>query len=501
MRLLNYREGFASNSSSTHFTHFNNDMTEQRAMSQYGFRVTFSATGKEELLRYVGAQINANLDPGMDTQHRKFIIDGLIGIPVSDKAEEYAPTKLTLPDDHVWKLPRAKGDMSNLPNPEFVNDIIAYVLSHNRMILEWEYGNVDNPYKEILNRIITIKSSYKEEMEMEYDFHRDLFERKPNRLEYLHTDDIIDNIRYLKKLDSHYCLKEDGVWKFFNKENGKKMRFTFDSGQRVYKKSTTPELIDLIISNKCSRECSYCHRDCTKNGKEADLKTIKQYIYALATTNIFEIVIGGGDILEYHSFEDLMAYLSAVRKVSDTIFTTTIRPKEKISNSYWSDTAEDYMKKAYAAKLETIAKTFSGVEISVDNGDDLIRFINNYYRYFLENNCQVTVQIIPEATRGKESIDHILRICDDYPKLHIVLLGFKRTGRASAKLPGYMEAVIEELQKDEKYIISIVKHSSRGIGMDTQFIKNFPFLKKGMKHWEYTTREGAFSCCIDAIFL
>ncbi len=62
MRLLNYREGFASNSSSTHFTHFTNDITEKDVVSQYGFGVTFTATGKDELLRYVGAQINANLE-------------------------------------------------------------------------------------------------------------------------------------------------------------------------------------------------------------------------------------------------------------------------------------------------------------------------------------------------------------------------------------------------------------------------------------------------------
>lgn len=494
MRLINHREGFASNSSSMHFTHFasNREMKKYRLGRDLRFSVTHMASGRQELLRYVAAQVNANLDPGMANEYRKAIIDGLLGEAIFADAAAYSLASLGLPDDQVWKLPRARGDLSGLPNPELVRDILARVLAHENLVLEYQYGYFDDsPYDEPLENIVHIIESKKSAI-----MDDDHLAPEPTRLDFCLAGAELGAARIIDR-DSCFCVREDGIWKFFNKANGWKTRLSFDNVPVTYKKSSTPELVDLIISNRCTQGCSFCYRDCTDKGAVAELDMVKTYIQALARLNVFEVVIGGGDILEYPDLGELLAYLRQARKLSDLSFTTTIRPGLQFSPSLrWSEEGTRYRESLLAARLKAIARVFSGVAISIDDGFDLREFLENFGHLFSQNSCQLTIQLIPEIMLSEPALEEVVSICDK-AHLPLVFLGFKNTGRASTGLYPGQEAFMQKLRKSKKYLRELLGKIRRGIGMDTQFIKNFPFLKKDMENWEYTTREGKFACCID----
>lgn len=70
-----------------------------------------------------------------------------------------------------------------------------------------------------------------------------------------------------------------------------------------------PELVDISISNHCSKACSFCYRNSTKNNS---FITLKEYNYILDSLqhpkwgNVFQIAIGGGEPLEHPNFIEII---------------------------------------------------------------------------------------------------------------------------------------------------------------------------------------------------
>lgn len=70
-----------------------------------------------------------------------------------------------------------------------------------------------------------------------------------------------------------------------------------------------PELVDISISNHCSKGCSFCYRNSTKNNS---FMTIDEYSFVLDSLqhpkwgNVFQVAIGGGEPLEHPNFIDII---------------------------------------------------------------------------------------------------------------------------------------------------------------------------------------------------
>lgn len=70
-----------------------------------------------------------------------------------------------------------------------------------------------------------------------------------------------------------------------------------------------PELVDISISNHCSKGCSFCYRNSTKNNS---FISIGDYNYILDVLqhpkwgNVFQIAIGGGEPLEHPDFVEII---------------------------------------------------------------------------------------------------------------------------------------------------------------------------------------------------
>jgi len=114
-----------------------------------------------------------------------------------------------------------------------------------------------------------------------------------------------------------------------------------------------PELADISISNHCSKGCSFCYRNSTKNNS---FMTLDEYNYVLDSLqhskwgNVFQIAIGGGEPLEHPGFIDII----------DTTHTRNIVPNFTTNG----DLIDNTIAKEIASKVGAVA-------ISCQNIDDL----------------------------------------------------------------------------------------------------------------------------------
>lgn len=70
-----------------------------------------------------------------------------------------------------------------------------------------------------------------------------------------------------------------------------------------------PELVDISISNHCSKGCSYCYRDSTSNNYFMSLEDYELVIKSLYNEkwgNVFQIALGGGEPLEHPNFIEIL---------------------------------------------------------------------------------------------------------------------------------------------------------------------------------------------------
>lgn len=61
------------------------------------------------------------------------------------------------------------------------------------------------------------------------------------------------------------------------------------------KKSGFPYLVDISISTACPFACQFCYTSSLKKGKHADIASMGELAHALFTSNVFEVVFGGGE--------------------------------------------------------------------------------------------------------------------------------------------------------------------------------------------------------------
>lgn len=466
MKILSYRTGFAANSSSIHspmIVENINDVIEER-FGQGFYVADFVIKNKNSLLEYLGAQINRRINSEFrsDPQTNKIIIDGLLGVELFKNNADYSIDKLYVQEMAGWILPHKKACNKNIPNLEYISDLKRYLLNEN--IIIW---GINCNYRSKMNQ----KSK------------NDFSNLKINRSNLIER--ISDNSD-----NAWFSYKEDGVWRLFNTYDGTKIRLTMDGKDNI-KYSTTPELIDLIISNKCENECNYCYRNCSYNGAIAQLSDIERILMMISATNTSEVAIGGGDILLYPELDRLI-YLINQYSSYDIMFNTTLDIKSLRNININTNL------------LKKIAHSFKSIAISVSNIDDVYFFLKHFYAFMEENKCIISFQIIPELIISLDEIEKICRCnfndLDTYTNFKTTLLGFKAPINCSS-LPREVSDAINRTKNEEfrKGLSQIVIDNIDYLQCDTQFLKNFPEIQNFLTKGTYETEEGAFSCCINAI--
>lgn len=466
MNLLYYRVGFASNSSSLHSTWHVEDASKIRDIiidgANFGWDF-FVCASKLEIEKYLAAQIKVNIEDRVPEE----VIVGLIR-QLFPKIKPSDIEDMNIDHQSIWGFPKdlhSKNDI--FPSIKFIRDLKKYLIKTNTVIV----GGNDNEESVDVKSILGVDNIYRDT---------------------IIPETIGSSFGFVK--NESVCVKDGPVWKVFDRENGKKMRFSFVNGVS-YEKSSDPELIDLIITNKCSHGCPYCYRGCNIEQKEAPLDRIQNVLWKLLEYNdIFEIAIGGGNILEYSLFYDLCDLIKSQSKQYRTVFNTTINCKD--------------FKDENIGKIVELFSTFRGIAVSISNAEE----IEHVIKYLKENHIvirrgKLSFQCIPELMTYKE----IKKISDQRNNsrisYNITFLGFKHTGRGIS--PQYSAAEFEKNKDEFRKFIQDIKsmdpdeldawYAPRMFGIDTELIHNFPELKESQASWMYDEYEGKFSCCIDLV--
>lgn len=468
MEILNIRLGFSSNSSSYHSTLLpegiaieeflpsflarNNEGKLVVSDNEIGFGwEPFVLKEKDTIDLYLFAQVFSALKGQED-----YVKESLLKMLFPDTYDERFFNQYSYGVDHqsAWSLPKDFMSKNNVPSVDFIRDLQEYLHTKDVVVV----GGHDNGYDE---------DELKEPVMIESEKIRD------------HSKEAI--VELIKDKDKNFYVYKDGqVWILFNPKTGVKFRMSFKDGAD-YEKASKPELVDVIISNKCSQGCEFCYRDCTPTGKDATIKQVKTVLSTLLDMGVPEIVIGGGDILRYSYLEELCDYIMSCRQYYNSVFTTTL------------NVSKEDLDGAIKNRLSLILNTFDAVALSYNGQyefNDIVSFCK------VNGKATLSVQLVPELY----SMKYETRNLKEMQKMFhtpLVLLGFKETGRGR-KLPKWLQETVktnkERLMEDIK---DLLENRWGVIGVDTQFLANFPEMKSLSDKRTFTLHEGKFSCCID----
>ena len=242
-----------------------------------------------------------------------------------------------------------------------------------------------------------------------------------------------------------------------------------------------PELIDLLITKKCSHGCPFCYNNSSKKGKDAttdDVCTILRYL-----KHPTEFSIGGGNIIEHNNLEEIFRTIKRYNRKH--IINVTIKVDD--INTILND---DKLKKVFHNYVD-------GIGISVQNNDEHLKLWESFNIEF--NDKFVVIHVIPEligVAKTNEICETAYEIYNlqksekilKYP--HVLFLGFKKTGRASD-----MDA-IQFTPEDLDTLFD--SHCFKSI--DTSFAMRYKSWLDGSTYEKSVTfNEGEYSMYIDAV--
>lgn len=466
MIIHNVRAGFATNSSSSHsivilptdkigfFSENTNDDMN------FGWS-DFVLTNPESKLEYLAAQLFMNLyNEISDEFARAKVVYDLTGIDLSEftYTPKYGNSEPTIDAgiDHqsVWNL-----NGFNISDPDvrcFIDDLREYITKDEVVIL----GGNDNGY-------------FEPELPDRADRPEIFTEILDNS--YYHTD------RVLRK-DGHY-------YTIFSKRSGMKVRISLKDNIPPYEKSSTPELVDLKITQFCPFGCEFCYQSSTKEGLHAPLGKIKEYVDYLAELKVMEIAIGGGEPTMHPDFIEIIKYIHEKGIIANfTTYSVAWLKKNDIVQAvrnYISAIGVSVHSIADISKVEKIHQT-------INETDSF-----SVYRSS-EDSVRVMAQHVFGSINPGETTQLLIQVWDK--AIPLLLLGYKSVGFGSNIEPHDMESVIGLIKLaagDKRYYGPKLEF----LAVDTAFVDKFSEVLEGIgvSSKLMSSPEGKFSMYIDAV--
>ncbi len=307
---------------------------------------------------------------------------------------------------------------------------------------------------------------------------------------------------YISLLSSMHTVSRrisENEWTLLNLHDGTKYGILFsDEGRQIATPITTRalEMVDVSISNACSRQCPFCYRASTPDGLSADMDDLTALVAGLKGMDAMEMVIGGGEPTEH---PDFYRFLKNTAFGDLCVSFTTrdlnfIRSLAKLNGVEESEVIDVIRNKIKAVGLSV--RTAEEVEEAECNLAALLQFETNYSA----TNPQIVFHVIPGSGYQKV-LDAIVE-----RKHSLLLLGMKFTGRnLGADQQAYADA-LKSILKDERLENSIGYSFHRGrarLGVDTKFIADAQsidpdWLSRFMRK-SWSDKEGERSAFIDLV--
>jgi hypothetical protein len=436
MKILNIRKGFATNSSSSHSIIIAKNASNKDVNNMCFSYNNFIAKSRSSKIYYFASSLKSSL-----TQH------------------ENPATKSNYSDKIIKSLIKqcfpelSKNDLNFIMMKGYVDSqslLICPLCSDGTVPIKFYRSLCD----EIINNddlcIIGDNDNYDEDETI-------FIEHDAYNMKYI-FELLINNPLF-------FIRETEYGWVLFNKYNGTKIRISQSNDlldlQQPILKPYVPELVDLKITHYCDKNCCFCYQDSIVNGQHAQLFYIAKIIDLFQELGVFEIALGGGDIMQHPDLVDIIQYANE----KNIVVNLTIRSFEIIK---------------YNAIIKFLKSITGGIACSITNSDELSEKIVKHVsiHYILGLN---------EIEDFKKLIDK----CNSYNfESHIVLLAYKQLGRATQPSKNY-DGWID--------IAQTLQHGS--ISIDTEIAKKYQkeLNNSGISHKLYDISDGIYSKYIDAV--
>lgn len=433
MKIHNFRTGFATNSSSSHsmvlippgMVGKIGDLGDP--MGGYGWS-NFVLASPEAKLRYLAAQLVSSHGTGAD------VVEPVIQRFADLFGGEEALRRRIDGHDDLYVDHQSVMSLGQ-PTPSFLDRMVRLFASPRVIVLGGNDNSDDNPHT------------------------------PPGEV--------------LPLLRSHGLtrLREDGdYFVLFDRDAGTKMRWSFKDDAPDYTKATAPELVDLKITSWCDSGCRFCYQGATKNGRHADLATIRAIVRHLDELGVFEVAIGGGEPTKHPQFKAIL----------DLIADANIIPNITTFSRDWL--ADDDL-------VKTVAHHCGGVGVSCldRKGLDLVAAVRDALQKHWRGDKVVAQHVV-----GSVPLHVTAEFLDAAKEMRVpvLLLGFKPVGFGKS----YARHDHGDVTTFLKLALSHVGETV-GVSVDTALLDRYPDLPEalGVPKALVTSPEGAFSCYIDAV--
>lgn len=254
-------------------------------------------------------------------------------------------------------------------------------------------------------------------------------------------------------------------WCLFNPTTGARVRLQRDEATSDL--PVTPELVDVKITDKCNKNCSWCYQGSNYQGKHANKDTLQHLAYALGRMNVFEVVFGGGEPTQHPDFLEILQSYKYNNIVTN--FTT--------ADTQWLENPE------FVAK---VVECVGSIAFSCNT----LYEMRYTARRILLAGKKITEKAVIQSIVGivpADNLSKMLEIAKELGFWKYSLVGFKQAGRAPQKPPCTLE---------DYNLYNLIKNSPLRFYADTALLKQFPEI---VEKSTCDVAEGKQSMYIDAV--
>lgn len=262
----------------------------------------------------------------------------------------------------------------------------------------------------------------------------------------------------------------------------------FRAAPSAYAKATTPELVDVKITDFCGYGCAFCYQGSTKAGQHAPLERVDAIFDDLAAMGVFEVAIGGGEPAHHPQFAEILK-AGTVRNLSVNF------------TAYGLDWAKN------PAVLNALRESRGvGIGISVHSTRDIQKItraqemLREAKVYGVDIIAQTVVGATPVAT-----IAALIKTCGE-EEIPLLLLGYKTTGRGgdfARQSPSRAEvhALLAAARKETQKVGDWGQRTRFHLSVDTAFLDDWGDVLDDLDipRTLRTSPEGKFSMYVDAV--
>lgn len=451
MYIHNIRYGFATNSSSLHsIVLMNSGQTARNSYDSQEFGWDFFTLASEKAKReYMGQQVKLSFERvnALNEYDAAILASNWAGASIDPYGSIDHQSSISFPCEKTWNGWSVRRDffdemLNFVLNPEIVivggndnsgedHEIIANAKGKNILCSQWD-GDSNNQIKLFLECSVNIRG----------------------------------------RRDS-----KGNFWVLFNPDNGTKIRMSFDPLANA-NKSEAPELVDIKITDHCTKNCTYCYQGSSSTGKHADINSIYSVVVTLSKLNTFEVAIGGGEPTTHPKFIEIL----------EMFHNNGIVPSFSTRDEQW-----------IVDNWNRIKPLIGAIGLSIDSADVLSAKLLKLkpFREERKQPLKITVQVIVGSCSEDELIK-ILNVCNEND-VTLLLLGWKSSNRGSCGplQDVNLEKVLESFFKDYE----TTRHwNGPNLAFDTVLVQKMEtWLNEKSNPWYFTKHEGAHSMYIDCV--